>query len=656
MRELEVNQLLIKQVQDVYGKDFDFKKLDEKVQALLKNVNSSYNNLGYQIKQNNVLFEEEENIVFTIGLSAGVLRANKKFYQTFGFEDLTDFKNDYSCICELFIQDEGYLKETTVQSHWTKPVRENPHKRHKALLRNFQGDKRVYAVLLKEVTLEDATLNICTFTDITELEEAINISRKSEEIKTAFMANMSHEIRTPMNGIIGFTNLLLETELSVQQKQFLELIEESSGILNKIVDDILDFSKIENGSLELDFSNVNVFTDFYSMISQFKTEALEKSLSYRVDIDPNISESLMMDKNRIIKILSNLISNAVKFTSEGGEIYIDIQLLKSSQDKELISFSVTDTGIGISQNDLHSIFKSFIQADSSFSKQFGGTGMGLSISRSLCHLMQSDLNVKSTPQQGSTFSFKIDFKRSSVENRLSTRIKERTIYLVQNSNRDCDYACYQLEHFGIDFIKISKDELLTSNTKESIVILFDYKEFLPLSLDEAGILLIDTSSEAGLYAKEFKNIYHIGSFIEFPSELYSAMLDSDTALNLGRKNKHFNLNVLVAEDSRVNRVLLDEMLQEYDINADFVEDGEKAVHMALKNSYNLILMDINMPNLNGVEANKILKDKGLGIPIVAVTANALRGDRERLLDLGLDDYLSKPISVDSLYNILLKYN
>ncbi|CAA6803271.1 MAG: Unknown protein [uncultured Sulfurovum sp.] len=651
-----MNRLLEEQIEQVYGKEFDLSNIDENIELLISKINTTYNNFEYKVKQNNVLFEEEENIVFTIGMQAGVLRANKKFFKTFGFEDLSDFKKDYSCICELFIEEEGYLKETNNKSHWTDPITKNPDHRHKALLRDATGKKKSYAVFLKEVSIENGSLKICTFTDITELEEAMQVSKKSEEIKAVFMANMSHEIRTPMNGIVGFTNLLLGTEVSEQQKEFLDLINESSTTLSKIVDDILDFSKIESGSLELNFENINVFTDFYSVISLFKREALESNISYRVDIDPDISESLMMDKNRIVKVLNNLISNAIKFTPEGGEVFIAIQLLKSTKNDQLISFSVTDTGIGISQKDLEDIFKAFIQADSSFSKKFGGTGLGLSISRSLCQLMHSDLSVKSILGKGSTFSFEINFKRSTAENKLSTLINKQAIYLVEHKSRDYINARYQLEHFGINFIKIAENEVVTLNRHNSIVILFNYKEYLSLRLEHNFVVLIDDREEAGVFAKKFDNIYHINSFIEFPSELYSAILDLNHTLHTNRKNTSFDLHVLVAEDSRLNRVLLDEMLQEYDIKADFANDGDKAVDMALKNSYDLILMDINMPNLNGVEANKILKAKGVRTPIVAVTANALRGDRERLVNLGLDDYLSKPISVDSLYNVLLKYS
>ena len=656
MSELKINQLLIKQIEDVYGKNFDFSRASGKVKDLLAKINSSYNNLEYQSKQNNILFEEEENIVFTIGMSAGVIRANKKFYKTFGFENLADFKKDYSCICELFIEDEGYLKETTPEVHWTDPIINNPNKRHKALIKDFNGTERVYAVLLKEVILDNSKLKICTFTDITELEEALKSSRKSEEIKTAFMANMSHEIRTPMNGIIGFTNLLLDTELSSQQQQFLELIDESTILLSKIVDDILDFSEMENDSLELDYVNVDIFTDCYVFMSLFKEKALAKNLSYRVEIDPDISKSLLMDKAKVVKVISNLISNAIKFTPEEGEIFIDIQRLETTKNQELISFSVTDTGIGIDQCDMDNIFKSFIQVDSSLSKEFAGAGLGLSIAKSLCNLMNSDLKVKSVFGRGSTFSFELSLTKTFKQSKLSKLVSKRPIYIVDNESKECNEVINQLNSFHINFIKISKDEMKTRVIANHIVIIFDCEVLASFSSPQSKFLLIDGSEEASLYSKKFENTYHIDSFLEFPSEVYSAILNLDNLLSMEKNNKYFDLTILVADDDKLNRILLDEMLLGYDIKADFVEDGVDALVMAFKKSYDLILMDINMPKINGVEANKILKDKGISIPIVAVTANVLKGDRERLLNLGLDDYISKPISRESLYNILLKYS
>jgi len=523
MKELNTNELLTKQISDIYGKNFKISDFDEKIQSLLSNINTSYQKFEYQVEQNNILFEEEENIVFTIGLNAGVLRANKKFYQTFGFKNLQDFKSQYECVCELFIEEDGYLRETSNKAHWTKPILDNPNERHKVKIRDYQGGKRVYSVSLKEVSLLGNQFKICTFSDITELEETIEDLKRSEEAKSIFMANMSHEIRTPMNPIIGFTKLLLESEMTTQQKEFLEIIEASAESLNSLVNDILDFSKIEKRKLELEIREVNIFTDFYATFSSFRSEFKDKKIAYHINIDPNISESLMLDQLLVAQVLTNLISNAIKFTPQYGEVKIEIKKIESTQRDERILFSVQDTGIGIESEEIDAIFKSFTQVDASLNKAFQGAGLGLSISKAICEQMDSALMVQSLVGEGSTFSFQLLLEKSQQPKKLSDKRKGKPIYLIKDSQPNYQYTLKQLEDFKIPYQAISLEELKSHALNNEIVILFDYKLAMRLNLKSTKVLLIDENSEARLLAKSVHNLYLIDSLLVCPSEIYRAI-------------------------------------------------------------------------------------------------------------------------------------
>lgn len=610
-------------------------------------------------RYNQMLFNDQENIVFTANIEHGVLDANRKFFEVFGFESLADFKKTHECVCELFVLKEGYLKPTTEEEHWTKPIFSEPEIQHKAIIEDIHGNERIFSVVLNKVDFDDEKFVISSFTDITELVYAREHAEASEKAKSEFMANMSHEIRTPMNGIVGFTQLLMKSNLSMQQKQFTQLIEHSTSTLLKIVNDILDFSKIESGHLELDYTEVNPFIDLRNSISLFKSKAKEKEISYLVDIDPTISECLMMDELRLTQILTNLVNNAIKFTPFNGTIHIEIQRIPSDDDKEHIFFGVTDTGIGIPADRLDKIFQSFIQADSSTTRQFGGTGLGLTISASLCELMGSKLRVRSRLGKGSTFFFQASFEICKKSSTLSQNIAHPPIYIVKCEEPIYDNVLYQLDHFGVKYMSLSYEEIRKLDVEEHIVILFDYQVYLSLDLEESKVILIDERKAAFNLAKKIDGLYHLGSFLESPSDLYNAVVELNIIKPLitgvNKDNANFDLKILVAEDYEVNRILIEEMLKEYGITPTFAVDGLEAVEMGTATEYDLIFMDINMPNLNGIDATKQLQDKGIKTPIVALTANALKGDREHFLSLGMDAYLSKPVDMTALYEVLMQF-
>jgi len=621
------------------------------------------NRLKKQEKYTKLLFNSQESIVFTLTKEAGVLDVNRKFLETFGFESFFDFKKDYSCISELFIEKEGYLKnKSSPNNHWVDEVLKNPDKTHKAIIKDKYEMERIYSVHINSVKFENENFLIANFTDITELEYARELAIASEKAKSEFMANMSHEIRTPMNGIIGFTDLLFKSNLDAKQRQFTEYIKNSTNVLLDIVNDILDFSKIESGHLELDLTPTNPFIDLRSAMTIFKSQASQKSISFIVNIDSSINECLLMDKLRVIQILTNLVNNAIKFTPENGTVNMSAKLIERKQNRDKILFSVTDTGIGIPKDRIKTIFKSFIQADSSTTRKFGGTGLGLSIAASLCKLMGSELKVESQEKKGSRFYFEVEFEHCKETSPLANRVKNNPIYLLDSNKKIYKDILTQLKHFGLSPIKTSFEDLICNTPpKDSIIIAFNHKHYKPLLSLSSKIILIDSSKEAFSLARDEDIIYHIGLFEEAPSILYNAILNfsSPTTKEITPKKSSKatkDIKALVVEDYEMNRILIEEMLVSFNINPDFALNGKEAVEMVEKNGgYDIIFMDINMPVMNGIDATKILREKDIKTPIIALTANALEGDREKYLASGMDSYLSKPVEVKDLEDILNRF-
>lgn len=521
LKELNRHNLLEKQLLSVYGQDFDLRNLNQQTQELLTQVNASYQRLDYQILQNNVLFEEEENIVFTIGMKAGVLRANKKFYETFGFKDLQHFKEHHECICELFIEEEGYLKETTEEAHWTLPITKNPEKQHKAILRNHLGRKCVYAVTFKHIQFEESAFKICTFSDITKLEKTLQALKKSKEAKSAFMANMSHELRTPLNAVLGFSDLLLKTsQLNSEQKEYVEPIKSSALLLLEMVNEILDFSKIENKKLALELSDVNVFMDFYQDLNPFKSQFKAKNIEYLIDIDSSISESLIFDKALVIQVLFHLISNAIKFTPQHGQVLIAIRKLEETQTHQKILFSVQDTGIGIDEKRLNTIFDVFTQVDHSSTKAYQGIGLGLSITKSLCEEMGAELFVESHLNQGSTFSFSLMVEKSQKFRTLSEKQSDKMIYLIENTNDNCLIAKNQLNYFNLSYKTMNFHEFNEVSLQNEIVILFDYRIINSFDLKNSKVILIDENVASLEAIKPYPTIQYLENITNCPACIY----------------------------------------------------------------------------------------------------------------------------------------
>ena len=505
---------------------------------------------------------------------------------------------------------------------------------------------------------------------------------EANKAKSYFLANMSHEIRTPMNGIIGFAELLKGTNLTDEQKEYVEIIEKSSDNLLDIINNILDLSKLESNRVELEHVIFDTAKEFDSAVDTFAVIASDKNIELNYFLDPEISPKLKGDPTKLKEILTNLLNNAIKFTESGGQV--DIEIKKSfkvqNDNKVWIEFSVSDTGIGMSKEQLERIFQPFMQGDSSINRKYGGTGLGLTITKQYIELLGGELKVESKENVGSTFYFTLPIEEidSGVSN-YKDKFSDLTILLYQESedNKLAQYTKRYLDYYGVKYDTFSNvielKKLLNeysnkSNKNVFIDIDIDYDsilDMLPLINKDELIIVSKVTNNDSLNNFSLPNervLYKPIGFNKFLSTLkYLSKIEDveDEATTTVQAKYHGK--ALVVEDNLINQKLIVNILKGFGLDIDVADNGQEAVDKVKANSdYDLIFMDIQMPVMDGIEATKLIKEyqdenKLENTPIIALTANALKGDRERLLKEGLDEYISKPIEMSELLYILHKF-
>ena len=499
--------------------------------------------------------------------------------------------------------------------------------------------------------------------------------------KSLFLANMSHEIRTPLNGIVGFTELLKSTGLNEEQKEFVNIVEKSSENLLSIINNILDLSKIESNKTELDMIIFDPIVEFENAVETYGMRASEKNIELDFFLDPSIDKKLLGDSVKIKEVLINLLSNAIKFTDFGGKIKVEIRKVSTIDNHTEISFSIKDNGVGMTKEQQLNVFSAFTQADVSITRKYGGTGLGLTISTKFLDLMGSELKLESEKEKGTRFYFNIIFEEvlESTELALSYNFKDLTIskYQYDIPIQQDIYLTEYLKHYNItaktfktpaDLKKLNEDKTINSiwidvdNSDEEllksiykinsnkVILLASFSNrthFEELSVNVAKILykpITPTKVIQGLNATENSN----------------KDIELDSKTNVTFEKIKFQGNVLVAEDNFINQKLIKQVLLKYGVTVELANNGLEAFEKRKSNNYDLILMDIQMPVMDGVEAtheiiNYEVEEKHHHVPIIALTANALTGDRERFLEQGLDEYIAKPIETNELLYILKKF-
>ncbi|MCS0350559.1 response regulator [Vibrio ordalii] len=639
-----------------------------------------------QSQLNQEILDATPNPMYCLSASGAYLTINAKFMdlvglsaeQIIGKSPQDIFQNETAAIFAKVHKRLG--EEQSSQDYELSLYDASHHKRemlvYEASFQNNRGEVSGIVGILLDLT------------DRKQMEEQLREAKETadamSQAKGDFLANMSHEIRTPMNAILGMAHLALNTELNPTQQKYISRINESAKNLLGIINDILDFSKIEAGKLNvehIDFSLDEVLDNLTTLIS---LKAQEKNIEFLLDIDPHIPVGLVGDPLRLGQVLVNLCGNAVKFT-EQGEIIVSVRVVVQNDANVTLKFTVSDTGIGIAESNIGTLFSAFSQADNSITRQYGGTGLGLSISKQLVGLMGGDIQVRSEEGSGSTFEFTVECglqeaKMRDIAKPLIALAGKRALVVDDNdSARNILMTLLNAMHFEAKSVSNGFEALDEIRNTHFDMMFIDWN--MP---GMNGIELLQRMKSLGAfdntkrflvtaYGREISLVGENSKLVDAlivkpvnPSNLLDAIMDSYGIEQLRQSHEHLDYDirpsfmgqkVLLVEDNVVNQEVALGLLESTQLSIVVANNGQEALTKLQQEAFDLVLMDMQMPIMDGISATKEIRqyEKWKALPIVAMTANAMSSDVEHCLNAGMNDHVAKPIDVQRLYHVLRKY-